>query len=240
VPDEKHAIPKGAKAREVKSASKSQYQRDTMPPSPEKAAFIETAINEEVLTLLDTVGENEDGEEKGDDVPSVPPPEKVTLEKIEEGVQYRIVEPASELPESSSQDGETESPSTGNADLDRWKAELETLERELRGREERVLEQEVVLGGREKILKQRETKLQQREVRLRNWEAKLMDKEAELRESYPPEKKSIEQVRPEPETPPAPDPVRASRASDFRIEIGGGSGVWEMIEEPLDESGDDS
>jgi hypothetical protein len=243
VPDEKHPIPKGAKAREVKTASKSQYQRDTMPPSPEKAAFIETAINKEVLTLLDTVAERTDGDEEGGDVPSVPPPEKVTLEKIEEGVQYRIVEPASELPESSAQAGTDKapsSPSTGNADLDKWKADLESLERELREREERVLQQEVMLGGREKILKQREAKLQQREVRLRNWEAKLMDKEAELRESYPPERKSIEQVRPEPETPPAPEPVRASRASDFRIEIGGGSGVWEMIEEPVDESGDDS
>ena len=203
MPDEKHPIPEGAKAREVKSTTKSQYQRDTVPPSPEKAAFIETAINEEVLTLLDNVGEQVDGDGERKDVPSVPPPENVPLEKIEEGVQYRIVKPASEIPEPGGQDadaGEAEA-SPEHGDLGKWRKDLEALERELREREERVLQQEVMLGGREKIVKQREDKLHQREVRLRNWEAKLMDKEAELRESYPPEKKAIEEVRPLAETP---------------------------------------
>ncbi len=245
MPEEKHPIPKGAKAREVKTLTKSQYQRDTLPPSPEKAAIIESAINNEVLTLLDTVAERADGDERGDDVPSVPPPGKVPLEKIEEGVQYRIVKPATRLPESGARQAgagtdASSGPGVDRTDLEQWQSELTTLENELREREERVLQQEVMLGGREKILKQRETKLQQREVRLRNWEAKLMDKEAELRESYPPERKAIEEVRPLAETPPAPAPVRASRASDFRIEIGGGSGVWEMVEEPADESGDGS
>ena len=157
-------------------------------------------------------------------------------------MQYRIVKPASEIPEAGGQDsgdGEAET-SPEHADLGKWRKDLEALERELREREERVLQQEVRLGGREKIVKQREDKLQQREVRLRNWEAKLMDKEAELRESYPPEKKAIEDVRSRVEAPPAPEPVRPSVASDYRIEIGGGSGGWEMFEEPTDESGDGS
>lgn len=241
--DEKNRIPKGARAREVKTITKSQYQRDTLPPSPEKAAIIESAINEEVMTLLDNMSEraNVDGDDsEKKEVPSVPPPDHVPLEKIEEGIQYRIVKPASELPVSGARapGGEEEPSDVERSDLVKWQGELQTLEDELREREERVLQQEVMLGGREKILKQREAKLQQREVRLRNWEAKLMDKEAELRESYPPEKKAIEDVRPHEESPPPPEPVRASRASDYRIEIGGGNGTWEMFEEPVDDSGD--
>lgn len=237
MPDEKYPIPAGAKAREVTDTEEPLYKRDTLPPSPEKARIIDTAINKEVLNLLETVGEDTESDEVEDDMPSILPPETVPLEKLEEGVQYRIVEPATKLPASGGE-ASGEAGDSPAVDLEEKRKALTKLESELREREERVLQGEVVLGGREKILKKREEKLHQREVRLRNWEAKLMDREAALRESYPPEGRA--------EPPSAatkavqPEPVRTSSASDLRIEIAGGSGAWEMVDEPIDESGDES
>jgi hypothetical protein len=223
VPDKKRKKPSGA--REVTEKEESAYHRTTLPPSPEKERIIESAINREVMTLLDSVGEDGDMDDAESDVPSVPPPEMVKMEKIQEGVQYRIVKPATSLAKPAPEGRPEGEPKERGG-------KLGDVEAELREREERLLQREVVVGGREKLLRQREEKLHQREVRLRNWEARLMDKEAELRESYPPEAVARD-MREVADTQPPP-PVRESRPSELRIEIGGGTGEWEMVEEPID------
>jgi uncharacterized protein (DUF3084 family) len=230
VPEEKPALHR-SRAREVKE-DESQYKRDTLPPTPDKARIIETAINREVITRLDAVAEDADLDDAERDTPSVPPPDSVPMEQIKEGVQYRIVQPATKLPATR----RSRQPDAGDGpeeDLAMRERALGDLEAEIREREERLLQREVVVGGREKILRKKEERLHQREVSLRNWEARLMDKEASLREASGPE------ARHEPRMEPEEEELRP-RTSELRIEIPGGSGAWEMVEEPEDGSEDGS
>ncbi len=220
----------------------SPFLRDTVPPSPNKARLIENEISGEFdLSKLRA-------EVPGDaESPSIPPPPQVPLERIQEGVQYRLVPTgvrASSIPFEPDPASLRPTPAApppsprGRAPQAAWEAAIEVrerklkvLEQELRDREERLLEREMVIGGRERVLAEREEKLKQREVRLRDWEARLMDMQAEIRESYPPKKTEQDEA---PRSVQAPDPVTGPiepRSSSFKIEITSGGGGWEMLDE---------
>jgi len=227
VVDDKNVQARGV-AREVKE-EESRYKRDTLPPSPDKARIIESAITKEVLTRLDAVVQDEEVEETPVDIPSIPPPE-VPSERIQEGVQYRIVQPASGLPPRREAAPARSPDATWEAALVMREHALRGLETELRQKEEWLLQREMVVGGKEKIVRQREERLNAREMRVRNWEARLLDREASLRERESGEEGGAEPARTGPEAEPAPS------SREMRVGVAGGTGVWEIVEETDDGS----